>query len=174
VSAPQHTAPQHTGPPQTGPPQTEPQQVTGAHECARAWSALTAAHARVASQLGTALQRACGLTVTDFEILLRLDTGHGTGDGAGLRVGDLTGVIRLSQPALSRAAARLADRGWLTRAGSPDDARCVLLNLTPAGRDILATATAAHSSVIREALLDRLTPAEQDVLARVLARIADG
>ena len=174
MSAPQQAAPQHTG----------PAQVTGAHECARTWSALTAAHARVAGQLGAALQRACGLTVTDFEILLRLDAGHSTGPGpatgpgpgpaAGQRVGDLTGVIRLSQPALSRAVARLADRGWLTRAGSPDDARCVLLTLTLAGRDILATATAVHATVIRQALLDRLTPGEQDVLARVLARVADG
>ena len=122
------------------------------HACARAWAALTAAHARVASQLTAALQRECGLTITDFEILLRLDAGH----GAGQRIGDLTGPIRLSQPALSRAVARLAGRGFLTRSGSPADVRCV------------------HASVINEALLGRISPAEQEVLARVLARVADG
>jgi DNA-binding MarR family transcriptional regulator len=173
----------------TAPQQTGPQPAT-AHECARAWSALTAAHARVAGQLSTALQRACGLTITDFEILLRLDVGHGTatgpapgtgtatGSGAGAhpgqRIGDLTGAVRLSQPALSRAVTRLAGRGFLTRSGTPDDARCVLITLTPAGRDILAAAAGVHAGVINETLLDRLTPAEQDVLARVLARVADG
>ena len=194
------TAPHDAGPQQTGP------QPATAHECARAWSALTAAHARVAGQLSTALQRACGLTITDFEILLRLDAGHGTAAGSGtapgsgtaagsgtgtgaatgsgdaahpaagygLRIGDLTGAVRLSQPALSRAVTRLAGRGFLTRSGTPDDARCVLITLTPAGRDILATAAGVHAGVIKETLLDRLTPAEQDVLARVLARVADG
>jgi len=144
------------------------------HACARAWAALTAAHARVASQLTAALQRECGLTITDFEILLRLDVGHGAGHGAGQRIGDLTGPVRLSQPALSRAVARLAGRGFLTRSGSPADARCVLVTLTPAGRDVLATAAGVHASVINEALLGRISPAEQEVLARVLARVADG
>ena len=154
------TAPQDTWPQDTG-PQT-------AHECARAWSALTAAHARVAAQLTAALQHECGLTITDFEILLRLDA------GTGLRIGNLTGAIRLSQPALSRAVARLADRGWLTRADSPADARCVLITLTPAGRDVLSAGVAVHASVISETLLGKLSPAEQEQLARVLARVADG
>jgi len=189
------TAPQQTGQQQTGP------QPATAHDCARAWAALTAAHARVAGQLSTALQRACGLTITDFEILLRLNAGPGTatspapstgpgsgpaagpapatGSGAhpadyGQRIGDLTGAVRLSQPALSRAVARLAGRGFLTRSGTPADARCVLITLTPAGRDILATAAGVHASVISEALLARLSPEEQEVLARVLARVADG
>jgi len=51
-------------------------QPAGAHdgyECARAWSALTAAHARVSAELSSALARECGLTINDFEILLRLD-----------------------------------------------------------------------------------------------------
>ena len=156
----------------TAPP--PPSAGVSEHACARAWAALTAAHARVASQLTAALQRECGLTITDFEILLRLDAGHGAGHGAGQRIGDLTGPIRLSQPALSRAVARLAGRGFLTRSGSPADARCVLVTLTPAGRDVLATAAGVHASVINEALLGRISPAEQEVLARVLARVADG
>ena len=156
----------------TAPP--PPSAGVSEHACARAWAALTAAHARVASQLTAALQRECGLAITDFEILLRLDAGHGADHGAGQRIGDLTGAIRLSQPALSRAVARLAGRGFLTRSGSPADARCVLVTLTPAGRDVLATAAGVHASVINEALLGRISPAEQEVLARVLARVADG
>ena len=169
------TTPPSTGTPSTGTPSTGTPS-TGAHgqehACARAWAALTAAHARVSGQLTTALQRACGLSVTDFEILLRLDAGPG--HGGGQRIGDLTGAIRLSQPALSRAVARLAGRGFLTRSGTPADARCVLITLTPAGRDILAAAAGVHASVISEALLARLSPEEQEVLARVLARVADG
>ena len=45
----------------------------GEYSCARAWAALTAAHARIAGQLSAALDEACGLSINDFEILLRLD-----------------------------------------------------------------------------------------------------
>ena len=53
-----------------------PEQATataGEYACARAWAALTAAHARIAGKPSTALARACDLSINDFEILLRLD-----------------------------------------------------------------------------------------------------
>jgi DNA-binding MarR family transcriptional regulator len=138
------------------------------YECARAWSALTAAHARTAGRLGIALARSCGLTINDFEILLRLDRAA----GSGLRLGELSCAVPLSQPALSRAVARLAERGCLARAEVPGDRRGVLITITPAGRDLLASAIPVHSSTVREVLLDRLTPAEQDLLTRALSRVA--
>jgi DNA-binding MarR family transcriptional regulator len=137
------------------------------YECARAWSALTAAHARTAGRLSAALARSCGLTINDFEILLRLDRAP----GPGLRLGELNSAVPLTQPALSRAAARLAERGCLARAGAPDDRRGVLIAITPAGRDLLASAIPVHASTVREVLLDRLTPGEQDLLARALSRV---
>lgn len=138
------------------------------YACARAWSALTAAHTRIAGQLSTALARACDLSINDFEILLRLD--HGPPHG--LRLTELNSAIPLTQPALSRAVARLGQRGWLTRAGAADDRRGVLITITPAGKDLLRSAVPVHAGIIREILLDPLTPAEQDLLARALSRVA--
>jgi DNA-binding MarR family transcriptional regulator len=137
------------------------------YECARAWSALTAAHARTAGQLSAALARQCGLTINDFEILLRLDRSP----GPGLRLGELNSAVPLTQPALSRAVARLADRGCLSRSGAPQDRRGVLIAITPAGRELLGRAIPVHASTVRDVLLSRLTPAEQDVLAGVLGRV---
>jgi DNA-binding MarR family transcriptional regulator len=142
----------------------------GAHdeyECARAWSALTAAHARTAGQLTAALARQCGLTINDFEILLRLDRTP----GPGLRLSELNSAVPLTQPALSRAVARLADRGCLSRCGAPQDRRGVLIAITPAGRELLARAIPIHASTVRDVLLSRLTPAEQEVLAGALGRV---
>lgn len=140
------------------------------YECARAWSALTAAHTRVAGRLSDALAQGFGLTINDFEILLRVD--HAPDEG--VRLGELSSAVPLTQPALSRAVARLAARGAVTRSGVPLDRRGVLITMTPAGRDLLRRAIPVHAGVVREVLLDRLSPEEQDVLARVLTRVASG
>lgn len=140
-----------------------------AYACARAWAALTMAHARVTEQLTSELARRCGLSINDFEILVMVRQAP----PGGLRQGALTGTVRLTQPALSRGVGRLEQRGWLRRADAADDGRCVLLSLTPAGHDVLGQAAAVHAQTIRELLLDRLTPDEQDVLAQALTRVAD-
>lgn len=140
------------------------------YECARAWSALTAAHTRVSGRLSEALGRSFGLTINDFEILLRVD--HGPQEGT--RLGELSSAVPLTQPALSRAVARLAQRGAVARSGVPLDRRGVLVTMTPAGRDLLRQAIPVHASVVRDVLLDRLSPDEQDLLARALTRVAEG
>jgi DNA-binding MarR family transcriptional regulator len=140
----------------------------GEYSCARAWAALTSAHARITGQLSTVLDEACGLSINDFEILLRLDQVP----APGLRLGELSPAVRLTQPSLSRAVARLERRGFLRRAGTAADRRGVVIAATPAGRDVLRRAAGVHAQIIREFLLDPLTRDEQDLLARTLARIA--
>ena len=138
------------------------------YACAQAWTALTAAHARIADRLTSALAGSCGLSINDFEILLRLDPAS----PPGLRLGELRSAVRLTQPSLSRAAARLEQRGWLARAGVPDDGRGVLVSITPGGQDVLRRAVGVHAQTIRQFLLDPLTPGELDLLARALDRVA--
>lgn len=138
--------------------------------CAQAWAALTAAHALVTEQLSEALTRTCGLSINEFQIMLRVSRAP----DPGVRLGDLCDAVRLTQPSLSRAAARLERQGWLRRAGAPGDGRGVLVTLTPAGREVLARGSAVHTQTIHELLLDRLTPGEQDLLARALTRVAEG
>ena len=142
--------------------------MAGDYSCARAWAALTAAHARVSGELSAALAQACGLRINDFEILLRLDQVP----PPGLRLGELNSAVRLTQPALSRAVARLEQRGLLSRVGSANDHRGVLVAIVPAGRDALRRAVPVHARTIRRSLLDPLTPVEQDLLASALARVA--
>ncbi len=137
--------------------------------CARAWAALSAAHWRVSERLRDALSRACGLTINDFEILVRLD---GVPE-PGLRLSDLNSAVRLTQPSLSRIIAKLVQQGWLARADDPNDGRGVLVALTPAGRDILVVAVPVHARTIHDSLLDRLTPDEQDLLDAALHRITE-
>ena len=133
--------------------------------CAQAWAALTTAHAVVTEQLSAALTRTCGLSINEFQIMLRVDRAAGPG---GVRLGELCSAVRLTQPSLSRAVARLERHGWLRRAGAPGDGRGVMVTLTAAGREVLAQGSGVHAQTIGELLLDRLTPDEQDLLARAL------
>jgi DNA-binding MarR family transcriptional regulator len=61
----------------------------------------------------------------------------------------------------------------LSRTGTADDRRGVLITITPAGRDVLRKAVPVHAQTIREFLLDPLTTGEQDLLARTLSRVAE-
>jgi DNA-binding MarR family transcriptional regulator len=169
TTSPEAPAPAAPGPGPSAPAEpAEPAHVDG-YSCARAWTALTAAHARIADQLSTALAQGCGLTINGFEILLRLDSAP----PPGVRLGELDSAVRLTQPSLSRAVARLGRSGWLTRASAPDDGRGVLVSITPAGRDVLRRAASVHAQTIREFLLDPLTSTELDLLARALSRITE-
>ncbi|MBM0236513.1 MarR family transcriptional regulator [Micromonospora sp. ATA32] len=142
---------------------------TDEYACARAWAALTAAHARVTERLSAALAKTCGLTINEFEVLLRLDRVA----PPGMRLGDLSQAVPLTQPSVSRMIARLEQQGWLSRTGDPADRRGVRVSITPAGRETLRRAVPVHARTIGEALLDRLTPAEQDLLAEALTRIVE-
>jgi DNA-binding MarR family transcriptional regulator len=140
------------------------------YACARPWSALAAAHATVTERLGLALMDATGLSINDFEVLLRVDGVP----PPGLRLGDLQQTVRLSQPALSRMAARLENRALLRRAGDPTDRRGVVLTITPAGQRLLRQAVAVHAKTLQAILLDQLSPDEHDQLADMLDRIVKG
>jgi DNA-binding MarR family transcriptional regulator len=140
------------------------------YACARVWAALTAAHALITGHLGIALQAACGLSINEFELLLRLEAGPG---GQGQRLGSLNAAVRITQPSVSRAVARMETHGWLRRTSSPDDGRAVLIAITRAGREKLQAAVPVHAAAIREFLLDQLTADEQDALARALTRVAE-
>jgi DNA-binding MarR family transcriptional regulator len=139
------------------------------YACAAAWSALSAAHALVTDQLGAALTESCGLSINEFELLLQVSRA----DEPGLRQGLLGCSVRLTQPSLSRAVARLERHGWLRRSGAPGDGRGVLVTITPAGREVLGRGARIHAQIIRRLLLDQLNPDEQELLARALARVAE-
>ncbi len=80
------------------------------------------------------------------------------------RLTELAAAEDVSQPSMSGLAARLVDQGLVHRGGDPQDARVVLLSLTPAGRDLVA-----HR---RKARTQRLSAALSDLTADDVTRIA--
>jgi DNA-binding MarR family transcriptional regulator len=92
--------------------------------------------------------------------------------GSTLRTLELSGPSRLSelaarqgvsQPAMTQLVGRLEREGYVHRAGSPDDARVVLVSLTAAGRDLLHRRRQARAETLH-GLLDRLPAADRDAV----------
>lgn len=94
------------------------------------------------------------------------------------RIGDLARADHCSQPTMTTQLQRLAELGLVSRVADPSDARAVLIDITPAGRDLLARLREARAETVRP-LLAGLSSADRTrlrtavgVLAGVLDRDA--
>jgi DNA-binding MarR family transcriptional regulator len=67
-------------------------------------------------------------------------------------IGRLAEADRCSQPTMSGAVQKLADKGWVSKTPSPVDARSFLVELTPAGATVLRGARKRIGAVVAERL----------------------
>lgn len=86
------------------------------------------------------------------------------------RVQDVRADLRITVGAASKLVDRLERDGLAVRRPHPDDRRSSLVDLTPAGRDALATGTALLDEAVREHLAAE-TPAALAAATEVLGRL---
>lgn len=110
-----------------------------------------------------------GMTGQLFEPLLRL----ARTDGGSLRMTDLAAQCRYSPSAVTRVSDRLEHLGYATRRASPADRRVVHLEITDAGRDVVAAAMPAHIRTIDAGILGALDDSERRQLEALLRKIRD-
>jgi DNA-binding MarR family transcriptional regulator len=84
-----------------------------------------------------------------------------------LRLGELAARESVAAPTMSRAIAVLDDRGAVTRTPDPADARSVLLDVTPRGREILDEVRAHYTRTV-ERRLQKLDGAQLAALEAAL------
>ena len=91
------------------------------------------------------------------------------------RLTELAAAEDVSQPSMSGLAARLVDLGLVHRGSDPQDARVVLLSLTPAGSDLVAQRRAARTRRLDTALAELSADDVTRIAAAVpaLTRLAD-
>ena len=90
-----------------------------------------------------------------------------------LQLGDLARVEAVAPPTLTRAVARLEQRGLLRRRPDPADRRAALVETTPAGRRALKDVRGARTAFLVQRL-ETLDPADRAVVAaavRLLGRL---
>lgn len=133
------------------------------------WRSWITASTVLHEQLSRELQELHGLTITDYEILVRLSES----ENRSIRMSDLASLTLLSRSRLSHQIDRMEAAGLVSREVCPDDRRGQLAVLTNAGMKALVTAAPDHVEGVRKHFVDILTDAEYKALGNAVKKIAD-
>lgn len=131
------------------------------------WRSWITAITLVPEQLGRELQEASGLTLADYDILVRLSE---TSDHR-LRMSDLARKTLVSRSRLTHQVERMERAGLVTRRECADDGRGTLAEMTDLGWELLQRAAPGHVESVRTHLVDVLTPEEFEMLGSVAAKL---
>ena len=118
----------------------------------RAWRAWVAATSLLTDRLNRDLQHQHGLTLADYEILVRLSEAP----QGRLRMSELAGRALSSRSRLSHQVARMTEAGLVARTECADDRRGAFAVLTDRGWHLLREAAPDHVESVRSHLLDVL------------------
>ena len=83
-------------------------------------------------------------------------------------LGQLAERERISAPSMNRTVNCLEESGYVSRTPSEADRRKVIIDLTPAGREVVEE-TVRRRDLWLESVMADLTPEEREVLARAAA-----
>jgi DNA-binding MarR family transcriptional regulator len=134
----------------------------------RAFVALVRAHSAAIRQLNAQLTRDHGLTINDYEVLLRL----ARADDRRMRRVDLANEVLLTASGITRLLDGLERSGFVERGSCDTDRRVVYAVLTETGREKLRMASKTHVAQIEELFAARLEEPEQATFAGLLERMA--
>ncbi len=87
-----------------------------------------------------------------------------------LTVNDIGKRVLLTSGSITTAVQRVESRGWVTRTPDPSDRRKVTISLTPAGRERIETAFAAHAERLDD-LFSPLTDEEKGAFWQTLKKL---
>ena len=124
-------------------------------------------HASVTRTLSAQLQSEFGLTINDYEALLRLANAE---DGRLRRI-DLANELLLTASGVTRLLDGLERGGYVEKASCDSDARVTYALLTDEGRERFEEASHAHVDAIRALFGERFDDEELATLARLLGRL---
>jgi DNA-binding MarR family transcriptional regulator len=126
-------------------------------------------HASVTRALNAQLLAEFGLTINDYEALLRLAHAE---DGRMRRI-DLANELVLTASGVTRLLDGLERAGYVKKASCESDARVTYAVLTDPGRERFKGASRAHVAAIRTLFEERFDEEELATLARLLGRLPD-
>lgn len=135
----------------------------------RAWRALAAVILKLPTELDRQLRRDAGVSHFEYWVLALLSEAP----DQTLRLSELAGQANASLSRLSHVATRLQERGWLTRAPCPEDARATLAVLTEEGYGKVRAAAPGHVETVRTRVFDGLDAQGVADLERVCEAIVE-
>jgi DNA-binding MarR family transcriptional regulator len=133
------------------------------------WRAWLAASTLLLDAFSRDLQESHGLTMADYEILVRLSES----DDRRMRMSELAEATLSSRSRLSHQIDRMQREGLVERVPCADDKRGYFAVLTPQGWGTLVAAAPSHVDSVRTRILDVLSPAEFAALAMASKKLLD-
>ena len=133
----------------------------------RAWRNYVVGAAMLADRLHRELQDGHGVSLADYEVLVRLSEQP----GRRMRMSQLADEVASSKSRVSHQVARMEREGLLRRKECPEDGRGVFAELTDEGMALLEASAPTHVEGVREHMIDLLSRDEQEVVAKVFERI---
>ena len=131
---------------------------------------LVRAYTHAMRELNAQLTADHGLTISDYEVLLRLSRAP---DQRMRRV-DLAGQVLLTASGITRLLDGLERQGYVARAACDSDRRVVYAVLTDDGSEKLQTASETHVAQIEDFFASRYDAAELAELNALLSRVEPG
>ena len=132
----------------------------------RSFTALLRAQASATRRLSAQLSADHGLTISDYEVLLRL----ARAPDRRMRRVDLAEQVLLTASGITRLLDGLERSGFVERASCANDRRVVYAVLTEPGLEKLRDASRSHVRQIDEFFTERLGPEELESLAGLLEK----
>lgn len=132
------------------------------------WRAWLAMSLLLQDRLNRELQEEHGLTMADYEILVRLSEIP----DRRMRMSDLADVTLSSRSRLSHQIDRMEKAGFVERQSCADDRRGAFAALTPQGWATLVDAAPDHVESVRTHLVDQLTPKEFAALGGACQKVS--
>lgn len=146
-----------------------PSQVLSTQASVEAFVALVRSYAATTRRLNAQLLADHGLTISDYEVLLRLSRSP---DRRMRRV-DLAGEVLLTASGVTRLLDGLEGSGYVERGTCESDRRVVYAVLTDEGQEKLTAAGESHRAQIEELFTARLDRDDLEALASLLLRLGE-
>ncbi|GAA2015908.1 MULTISPECIES: MarR family winged helix-turn-helix transcriptional regulator [Nocardioides] len=157
---------EHRTAPDSDPVTAEPRWLDQSQQ--RSWRALLVGHTLLMARLDDDLRRGFDLSLTEYEILVRLSERDGR-----LRMAQLADAMAHSRSRVTHTVARMERAGLVERVSSPEDGRGILASLTERGLDVLRQAAPMHVAGVREHLVDLADADDLAAVGRVMNVVAD-
>jgi DNA-binding MarR family transcriptional regulator len=133
------------------------------------WRAFAVGVTLLLDRLDADLQRAFALSLTEYEILVRLSERP----QRSMRMAELADALAHSRSRVTHTVARMERAGLVDRSTSPEDGRGIVCTLTDRGYELLVEAAPVHVQGVRDYLVDLASRDDFAALGRVMNAVAD-
>ena len=133
------------------------------------WRSFVVGITLLLDRLDADLQHDFDLSLTEYEILVRLSER----DDRQMRMAQLADALAHSRSRVTHTVTRMQKAGLVTRSSSPEDGRGIVCRLTDQGYALLTEAAHVHVHGVRDYLVDLSSREDIAALGRVMNAVTD-